>query len=386
MKRYFILSFKRLLKSLPAILAVTSALLIFGVIALISFFSKGSESTKAIGLVGSTDDTYVKMAATLLSETEHFEALFLEEEEAKRMLLDEDIQGYALIPDDFISSAMKGKNVPFSYVLLKKPSALAHMLTGEIVSSVSVLLTESQRAVYGMRQFLKEEGMRDRLYEESEGLSFRLVGKILEREKLFEKLETGDTNSLSTLTSYTVSVILIFALTLGICLSPYLIKRDLSLSRLLSTRGISPAAQAVLEWCALALFISLFTAVFIFLAVIFLSFFDTGIPLTFSFFFKVLPALLLLSAFQLLVYEISTSVVAGTLLQFFSSFTLAYLSGYFYPSYLFPDALVYISRLLPTGVAIRSVGEGPLDALLYLLIILSLLSLIRLYRTKRGGL
>ena len=355
-------------------------LLLFGAVALLSYFGNKEEDVRAIGLVGNTEDSYVRMAAALLSEAEGLDAVFLDEDEAKEMLLDEKLQGYAVIPDDFISSAMKGKNVPFSYYLLKKPSALSHMLTGEIVSSVSVLLTESQRAVYGMRQLLRDEGLRDRLSEETEGLSFRLVSVILERDKLFEESETGDLNSLSTLEGFTVSGMLIFALTLGICLAPYLVKRDLSLSRLLSSMGISPAVQVLLEWCAFALFILIFTSAVMLLLSLFFPVFELSLlPRT-------IPALLLLSALQFFVYEISTSVVAGILLQFFSSFTLAYLSGYFYPSYLFPDSVTNIAKYLPTAVAIRSVGEGVLTLLLYLLLLLSLSVAVRLARTKRGGL
>lgn len=382
-KTYFTLSIKRLLPSLFSILFISLTLIII-LLCVLSF--SDTKEIKKIAVVSYTDDFYVDMASAILSETEHFETVRLSEKEARESLVSGEIQGYAVVPENFIESAMKGKNIPFSYVLLKKPSALSHILTGEIVKSVSVLLTESQRAVYGMRQFLKDSGQKEKLKSETEKMSFDIVSKILRREDFFEVENLSEKESLSLFEYYFISGVLIFHLILGMSLSGHMIKENLSLSRLLSSRGVSVTRQVIYEWTAFFIITGVFSLT---LSIAFGVVLGIG-----NTFFFVLP-LALLSAFQFFVYELSSSVVAGTLAQFFSSFLLAYISGYFYPSYFFPEGVRTVASLLPLGKAF-SVSEGlvknglgltdVLHSALYTALFLIFSTLLRKARMKRGAL
>ena len=382
-KTYFTLSLKRLLPSLLAILFISLALVLI-ILSVLSF--SDTKETKKIAIVSYTDDFYVDIASEILSETEQFETVRLSESEARESLISGEIQGYAVVPENFISSAMKGKNVPFSYYLLKKPSALSHVLTGEIVESVSVLLTESQRAVSGMRQYLKDSSQKGKLTSETEKMSFSIVSKILNREAFFDTETLSEGESLSTIEYYFISVVLVFYLILGTSLSGYMIKENLSLSRLLSSRGLSVTGQIICEWTAFLIITSVFPLVLSIIAGLFL-----GVQNTLLLF---LP-LAILSTFQFFVYELSGSVVAGTLAQFFSSLLFAYVSGYFYPSYFFPEGLRKIASFLPTGKAF-SISESLIkggnaltavtSGALYVALFLVLCILLRKIRMKRGAL
>ena len=382
-KTYFVLSLKRLLPSLFSILFISLTLILI-ILSVLSF--SDTKETKKIGIVSYTDDFYVDMASAILDETEHFETLELSEDEAKKKLSSGDIQGYAVVPENFIDSAMKGKNVPFSYVLLKKPSALSHILTGEIVESVAVLLTESQRAVYGMRQFLKDSKQKEMLTAETEEMSFNIISRILDRENFFETENLSERESLTLFEHYFISAILLFHLILGISLSGYMTKESLALSKLLESRGVSVACQIICEWSAFFIITGSFSLIVSVIAGPMLGINNT--------LFLVLP-LALLSAFQFFIYEASGSVVAGALTQFFSSFLLSYISGYFYPSYFFPEGVRKIASVLPTGKAF-TLSEGIIKngeflgafiiCFLYIAIFLLFSVAVRKVRMKRGAL
>ena len=79
---------------------------------------------------------------------------------------------------------------------------------------------------------------------------------------------------------------------------------------------------------------------------------------------------LLVSAFSYMLYCLSTDLIGGILLQFFTALGLCFISGCLYPAYFFPPQVQTMAQLLPTGVA-RSLiagaftGEGsPLTVLL----------------------
>jgi hypothetical protein len=59
---------------------------------------------------------------------------------------------------------------------------------------------------------------------------------------------------------------------------------------------------------------------------------------------------LLVAAFSFFVFEVSDSVAAAVLLQFFSSIALCYISGCFYPINSLPEVFVKLSEYLPTGI------------------------------------
>ena len=65
----------------------------------------------------------------------------------------------------------------------------------------------------------------------------------------------------------------------------------------------------------------------------------------------------MVSAFNLMIFELSGNLVNGMLLHFFSALSLCYVSGCFFPIYSFPTIVQPLSVFLPTGVA-RGYLEG----------------------------
>lgn len=385
---YFKICLKRMLKATLTLISITVVLLVVGAVLLFMFFSKEKETT-AIGVVGNTEDTYINIALSLLEENESFEIISLSKSEAESLLVNNKIQGWAEIPDNFVDSAMVGKNVPFTYTVLKKPSSLYNVITKETVSMVSVLLNESQNSIYGMRQFLKDSSQKALLYDKSEDMSMRYVKSILQRKDLFDINTTGVISSVSTVEYYFAGVIIIFSLLLGASLSPFMIKEKMGLPILLKSRGVSALKQV---WCELiSFFIVIYSLIFILLS-IFALITEIGLII---YAIKLIPVIFLISALQFLIYEMSDSLIGGTLFQFFSSLCFAFISGCFYPSFLFPETIRKIANSLPIGSAFSlsrslisesGVAFKALQVLLWIAILIVFSALIRKIRIRRAGL
>ena len=67
---------------------------------------------------------------------------------------------------------------------------------------------------------------------------------------------------------------------------------------------------------------------------------------------KAFPVILLAASIDLLLYELSETLITGVLLQFLVMISLAYLSGVFYTVQSMPKSLKMIQPFLPTGQAL----------------------------------
>jgi len=107
------------------------------------------------------------------------------------------------------------------------------------------------------------------------------------------------------------------------------------------------------------------------------------------FFCKLLPVIIMLSAFQSLLYEIVPSIVNGVIVQFLSAISLAYISGCLYPISFFPETVQNVAYFLPTGVGLRylqkslSLQNIAIEILLMVLFTLIFVRMQVLWRKRR---
>jgi len=66
---------------------------------------------------------------------------------------------------------------------------------------------------------------------------------------------------------------------------------------------------------------------------------------------SLIPTIIMLSALNIMFFELCNNIVSGILMHFFVSLCLCYISGCLYPIYTFPDIIVSVSKFLPTGMA-----------------------------------
>ena len=370
---YLLAQMKRVKKALPAVLIMT--LLLTGCIALISkvMLMADSSSEKKqkvqIGLVGDISGSYLGFGISALQHLDSsrfaIEFIEMEEEEARDRLNHGTLSAFVIVPEGFVEAAVRGENMPLTYVSTSGSLRLGSMIMNELVNTISSLLTESQNAIYGMQSYLVHNGMSDIYWQATDELYLRFLDFILGRTTVYELELTGLSGNLSMIGYYLCGFTVLFLLLWGIAGSPLYIKKDHALPALLSSKGQNTLSQTAGEFVAyFVLMATSFLLVIVLVAVaMVLTGFTLpewereGIGILFGFYVKMLPVAAVICAMQLLLFELTSDMVSGILLQFLCALSLGYLSGCFYPISFFPESIQMVQPLLPTGVAVNYGGN-----------------------------
>lgn len=370
---YLLAQMKRVKKALPAVLIMT--LLLTGCIALISkvmLIADSSSEKKQkvqIGLVGDISGSYLGFGISALQHLDSsrfaIEFIEMEEEEARDRLNHGTLSAFVIVPEGFVEAAVRGENMPLTYVSTSGSLRLGSMIMNELVNTISSLLTESQNAIYGMQNYLVNNGMSDIYWQATDELYLRFLDFILGRTTVYELELTGLSGNLSMIGYYLCGFTVLFLLLWGIAGSPLYIKKDHALPALLSSKGQNTLSQMAGEFVAyFVLMATSFLLVIVLVAVAMgLTGFTLpewereGIGILFGFYVKMLPVAAVICAMQLLLFELTSDMVSGILLQFLCALSLGYLSGCFYPISFFPESIQIVQPLLPTGVAVNYGGN-----------------------------
>ncbi len=364
---------KRALKLYPAIIAFTLALIVGVSLILAALFGsrEGNEENMRIkvGIVGDLDNSYldIGIAALQSMDTSRFYIEFQEMEEsvAQKQLANGSLKGYVKIPKGFVDSVADGGDLKLKYYMGNSPAVLSALLMQEVIDVIGSVVTESQCAVYGYMDLLEKAGFSRSVQNRmAEGLSVEYLGKILTREEWYEISDLGFGSGLSFEGYYAAAFLVILFMLWGTICVNLLTKRDLSLERLMLSKGRGITALMLAEYIP---FFLIFVANLLIIgagAAVFLG--GKELPAflpEFAGFFSflkfaamLLPAALLISAVQFLLYELTASVVSAVLLQILALVGLSYASGLLYPLYSLPETLQKVAAILPTGVAFNYVS------------------------------
>lgn len=347
---YLMAQYKRIGKLFPAALAVTAALVCCLVLLYTALIRADAGQEKKqmveIGLVGSTEGSYLGFGIQALQrlDSSRFAITFLEmesEEAAEKALERRELSAYVLIPDGFAEDLVKGVNTPVTYVTSAGAVGIDSMVMSELVETISVLITESQNAVYSTQRILREQGRQDSYRDAEERLCLRLLDLILGRETIYDLELTGVSGGLSMAEYETCGIAILFLLLWGIAATPFMAGRDAAVSRLLYVKGLSAGGQVLAEYVSW----------FVLSEVCFL-----GVTAPFAsriggWILGMVPVVVVFAAMQLCIYEWVSDLVTGTLIQFLAAAGLGYLSGCFYPIAFFPAEIRALAPYLPTGAA-----------------------------------
>lgn len=370
---YLLAQMKRVKKALPAVLIMT--LLLTGCIALISkvmLIADSSSEKKQkvqIGLVGDISGSYLGFGISALQHLDSsrfaIEFIEMEEEEARDRLNHGTLSAFVIVPEGFVEAAVRGENMPLTYVSTSGSLRLGSMIMNELVNTISSLLTESQNAIYGMQNYLVNNGMSDIYWQATDELYLRFLDFILGRTTVYELELTGLSGNLSMIGYYLCGFTVLFLLLWGIAGSPLYIKKDHALPALLSSKGQNTLSQMAGEF--VAYFVLMATSFLLVIVLVAIAMGLTGftlpeweregIGILFGFYVKMLPVAAVICAMQLLLFELTSDMVSGILLQFLCALSLGYLSGCFYPISFFPESIQIVQPLLPTGVAVNYGGN-----------------------------
>lgn len=407
---YFGIQMKRMLRLLPVLLAAVAATFaVFGVCAALLLHNESNADGKhrfRIGMVGNSSDSYLGFGISVVQAMDDsrfmVELVPMEEEEALSSFRRGELSACVMVPDGLLDSIVYGRNDELiTYLSSEGQKGLESILGEELADIVSVLVTRSQSAVFGMQQIMYDHDRGAEVAALTDRMNLKLFDIVLNRTGLYTLEELGVSGGLSMLGYYLGAFLVFFLLLLGIHGSPLLVRRSRALPELMKSRGIGVPWQVLGEYTAFACmnlicFAVAFSALGIVLNGGFLEIQEwNGLgaePLK-TLFGMSLPVALMLSAMQFWLYELVTGVVGSLICQFICGISMAYLAGVFYPSNFFPDAMRTLGQLLPAGAAMQYVqggilGElspGPVAAVFfYLFLFLGLSVLTRGLRLEKG--
>ncbi len=361
MKRivYFFLQLKRFARAMPAALAL--CLILFGCIyfAFDAVMQKEAESkTKfEVAIVGDPSDSYLELGVVALKnfDTSRFSinVVYMEEEEARQKLEAGKLSAYIVIPEEFLVNAYYGDIGKLTYVSSPGAIGMGTIIKDEILEVISVLLVESQKGIYAAGNVADElvEGLG--YGEVANDASFEYIDFILSRSKMYRLNSIGSIDGISFGASLFCGVLIFFLLFICIGFAPVFARKEAALSRLLYAGRFGSVGQIIGEYLPFAICGLIAAAVFLGSLTHFLK--DEliaiiGQEIGSDFFVKVLISSLMISAMQLLIFEITEGITASVLSQFLAAVGLSYFSGCLYPIYFFPETIQKISTYLPTGV------------------------------------
>lgn len=365
---YTALGTKRALRYAPFIFLITliiSLCLSSIVVALTEENEVGDKNTKLkIAVVGEISDSYLGFGLSTIQSFDSsqytLELIEMDEESARTSLARGELAGAIIVPEGFIDEAISGNVGKITFLTRQTGVDIVTLFKQELLDMVSCVLVGSQNGVYAMEDVIIEYSVEyDKRVDHMNALTVEYLSLILNRSNASKMQVIGISDNLS-LGGYVLSAAVVVLLLLtGISCAPIFVHRSLSLQKLLSSRRCGPAAQILCEYVAF-LIITLINFALI-IAVVVWTMGDivqfipeisakssselVGMALDF------IPAIILVSAMQFLLFELSDSVVSGVLLQFFASIGLGYVSGCFYPISFFPDVIRTVSSVLPPGIA-----------------------------------
>ncbi len=365
---YFKIRLKKALKLYPAIISVTLLLIVCIALAsaVILKYNSGEDKTQKlkVGIVGDLSNTYLGIGITAIQnlDTSRFtiEFVTLEEDDAKKDLSNGNLSGYIRIPDGFVDAVMTMDNIPISYVTNNSPTGFGSILMDEVARSISDMVTESQKGIYGMQEMSDEHEKYDTYWENTDKLNIEYIDQVLKRTEIYEIRYMGASEGVSMGGYFVGGGIMIFLLLWGISCNSLLLKKDRSLESILISRGQKLIPQVLSDYMSFFTVTLVTFLIFSAIAGGILQFVKVGIiELDRSYFFdyilyviKIIPVLLMVSSLQFLFYEAINGTVAVVLTQFLFAIGTGYICGCLYPSYFFPVSVQKIASLLPTGVGV----------------------------------
>ena len=356
MGTYCYLQFKRLARFLPGALCVVLALLLGLLTALTVMVQTDAADEKnqrvRIAMVGTAEDTMVRMGLAALRSFDStqfsMELVEMTEAEACTALQRGRIGAYLVMPEGFMDEAMNGNILPIKFVSTTGAASMVAIFKEEVSQVIASVLLESQQGVYGMQQAMRDNEIGKR-GQHMNDLAMTYVEYVLVRDKVYQVNSLGIGNELG-LTEYLICGLAVLLLHLT-CLpfAPLMIRRDLSLCRMLSAKGKSAFLQSLCDLGVYLLGIAALAVLFVLGgAAIAGNTVDLEVG---DILLRSLPVLITVCCFSFMLYTLTADLISGVLLQFFLSTALCFVSGCMYPVYFFPVSVQRVAAWLPAGLA-----------------------------------
>ena len=406
--RYLRVCFIRIGKTYPAILCMMLVLLVcvFLIAGLMLKKNDDSENKQKveIGVVNNSGEEFVDLGLLALDKIDNLKYTVsfteMDEKEAKQKLDKGDIVGYVNIPKEYINNIFVGKNHPAVYITKQSSAGFNAVISNKMTKAVSDVVTTSQALIYAVYDIDREIG-RKQILEDNEKINAIFMDAVLHRENIYDEQILGIADSVSMPGYYISGTLAFFIFIIGISFCKVLFKSDYSIYRALKSSTIGSVKQIISEFLSFSAFVFISVAIFSFAefkafgiygGVQELTFYNTGMII--GFIIYIIPVIAAISAFQLMLYESVKGIISAVILQFVTVVLFSYLSGFFYPSYYFPEFAKKTGSILPSGVAFSYIRKcltftnesaDAVPLLVYTILFLSVTIVIREYRIRRDN-
>ena len=355
MKRYLQLQLKRVLRLVPALVCVAGIL--FGSIAaLYSFVVQmdsldGSQTKIKVGLVGTAGDLYLELGlaamGTLDSTRFAMEMVPMEESEAATALAQGQVAAFIVIPPGFMDEAFRGNIMSLKYYGNAGTVGIVSLVKDEITAVINDILAETQKGIYGAGSAMTEQG-----YYAGQiinDISLEYVELVFERSDVYTVTELGISDGLGLEGYLLCGLAVLFLMLICLPFGTLFIRQEHALVRMLAAKRNAAPSQIFCEFSAF--FAGILGLIGVLVAVALLSGVISADTVTAQQVFAILSVIVMAICFSLLLFEVAKDMISGTLLHFFLTLSLCFVSGCMYPVFFFPETVQKLAAWLPTGAA-----------------------------------
>ncbi|MBR3971784.1 MAG: ABC transporter permease [Ruminococcus sp.] len=371
MKKFLYLQLKRMLKFLPFVLIVVLCLLI-GLSAFLtgitSYFTESEDKKPiTIGLTGDTGDDYMQLGMAALKTLDDTRFTInledMTEEEAEKRLSAGKILAYVVFPENFIENALSGSLEKVRYVTTSGAGNVTTLFKNEICKVITNIMIYSEKGTYAIAHALSDNAMGSSSWDTAFELTAQYIKAIIDRSDVYRVEELGFSSGLDIIEYFVCGITVLLLFLMGLPYAIIHIKKDYALNRLLLSRGHSCISQLMCE------FISHLSAMLILVITVFSLLFIGGNTISglsaiinnsslIMFLIRLLPVVIMLSAFNIMCFELSDNIIGGMLIHFFVCLSMCYVAGCMYPIYTFPVIIQKLSVFLPTGMATNWLSDN----------------------------
>lgn len=384
---YFRMEMKRMFRSLPGIFLGSLLLIILlaGAFWLCyqSSQTPAQKKTVSIGIVAKEGEPFIDWTIDTISQMEstkyscHF--VKLTEEEAVKQMEQGKINVMFLIPENYISSIIRGENKHIIIRFSQGQNTIVSFLLRELCTAASSFILNSEAGIYTLQDYYEEHHL-PRASEKELSLNLAYIREIAKLSDGVQIEEVEIPKSYSMTSRYLLSAIVLFFFLWGIAYGNLLTSQNHAFQQKLRLFALGYPQQILVRNLVFFLTNLLGFALFLLLGYLLclgtaLSFPDT--PLSqpeqlFSLGISLLPVLWMASSFIQWIYEVTEDALGGSVFLFFSILLLALLSGCFYPLDYLPLGIQKLATVLPVYQGVTYglsclYGEYSLSSLVWIL-------------------
>lgn len=352
---YFVLEYKKSIKVLLKSFGSTLMMLLLVIagtcaVSYVVFQSHIFEPIK-VGMIIEGEDDRVKMVTKVVSAMDSVKSIcnfvYVEEDEAKKLLIENELQAAIVLPEDFYEDVDSGYNTPLT-VYVSKHASLNQKVFQELLTDGVSLLRTSEAGVYSMLSVGKEY---------SAELSQRKIGDVISNiyiEEAFYRGQVFSSNVLSSLGEtdlyqyYFVSAITIFLLMSGLNYSFLYQKRTRAVEDKLKISGVGAGKVSVIKVLVMGNLLWLLSAAFYVAACAISEKMDASLFLfdgrTLLY---LIPQALSIAAYFHMMYTISGKSGQGAVVVFAVNMFMILCSGAVIPAAYLPSFAEKTGRYLP---------------------------------------